>query len=135
MLQKQIIILFIFGLFSSSLFAFEPERDKGISVHAMPERVAKLSNAPWGLQVRYAPYLKPEPAQPVLQSISDVLYYIKKQDPSVIENGLWVVTTNPGAYNEEELKFQELIKITLPKEGIPLFWVRGMNLDKGFTRY
>ncbi len=83
----------------------------------------------------YAAYLKPEPGQPFLQSISDVLEYIKKQDLSVIKNGLWVVTTHPMAYSEEELEFQEQIKTALPKENIPLFWVRGAELDKGFTRY
>ncbi len=122
-------------LFVSSVYADGPERSKGISVHALPKRVAKISGKPWGLEVSYAPYLKPEPGQPFLQSISDVLEYIKKQEPSVIQNGLWVVTTNPMAYSEEELEFQDQIKETLPKEKIPLFWARGSEIRNGFTRY
>jgi len=39
------------------------------------------------------------------------------------------------AYSEEELEFQEQIKTALPIENIPLFWVRGAELDNGFIRY
>jgi len=127
------IVVAIF--FVSSVFADDPIRSKGISVHALPKRVAKISGKPWGLQVSFAPYLKQEQGQPFLQSIGDVLEYIKKQDSSVIKNGFWVVTTNPMAYSEEELEFQKQIKTVLPEENIPLFWARGAELDKGFTRY
>jgi len=135
-MNKLKILLIIFTLvIVSSVYADSPDRSKGISVYALPKRVAKISGKPWGLEVAYAPYLKPEPGQPFLQSISDVLNYIKKQDPEVIKNGLWVVTTHPSAYSEQELEFQKQIKETLPKENIPLFWARGSELDKGFTRY
>jgi len=64
-----------------------------------------------------------------------VLSYIRKQNPTVIENGFWVVTTNPSAYDSEEAAFHETVKEVLPKEGIPLFWARGSELDNGFIRY
>jgi len=128
-----LIILFVFAVPLSH--AGEPERDKGISVHALPKRVADISGQPWGFQVTYAEYLKPEPGQPVLQSVSDVLEYAKKQDQSVIENGLWVVTTHPSSYSDSEKEFQNKVKVELPMNNIPLFWVRGSELKNGFKRY
>jgi hypothetical protein len=135
--MKKTLVLSIVICFLAASFAFaeEPVRSKGISVHALPKRVAKISGKPWGFEVSYAPYLKPEPEQPFLQSVSDVLQYIKKQDPSVIKNGFWVVTTNPSAYSDEELELQRQIKIELPKHNIPLFWARGSELNNGFKRY
>jgi hypothetical protein len=115
--------------------AAEPERDKGISVHALPKRVADISGKPWGFQVAYASYLKPEPGQPYLQSVKDVLEYINKQDPSVIKNGLWVVTTHPSSYSDSEKEFQDNVKSELPKHNIPLYWARGSELYNGFKRY
>lgn len=135
-MNKLIILICCILLLSTSVaYAVEPERDKGISVHALPQRVAETSGKPWGLQVSYSPYLKPESGQPYLQSVSDVLDYIKKQNPSVIENGFWVVTTHPSAYSEQELEFQKQLKEALPKANIPLFMARGSELNNGFTRY
>ncbi|WP_273440638.1 hypothetical protein [Sedimenticola selenatireducens] len=128
------LILFL-ALLSPLSYAGEPQRDKGISVHALPKRVADISDQPWGFQVSYAAYLKPEPGQPVLQSLNDVLEYINKQDQSVIENGLWVVTTHPSSYSESEIELQNKVKAELPKNNIPLFWVRGSQLKNGFKRY
>ena len=133
---KTVVLLFLFLFICVPVsYADQPVRTKGISVHALPKRVAKLTGTPWGLQVSYAPYLKPEPGQPYLQSINDVLRYIRKQDPSIIKNGLWVVTTHPNSYSPEEKEFQEKIKEVLPKEKIPLFWARGSELNNGFKRY
>jgi len=73
-MNKLKIILIIFSfIIVSSVYAETPDRSKGISVHALPKRVAKISGKPWGLEVAYAPHLKPEPGQPFLQSITDVL--------------------------------------------------------------
>jgi hypothetical protein len=133
--MKKIIALLIFLVISNAAIAVEPKREKGISVHALPKRVAEISGQPWGLQVTYAPYLKPEPGQPYLQSVEDVLSYIEKQEKYVIENGLWVVTTHPSAYSEQETEFLESLKVELPKRNIPLFWARGSELENGFKRY
>lgn len=135
MRKYRIICITIVLLFVTPVYAEEPVRSKGISVHALPKRVADISGKPWGLEVSYAPYLKPEPGQPFLQSINDVLEYIKKQNPTVIRNGFWVVTTHPMAYSEEELELQKQIKEVLPKENIPLFWARGAEIEEGFKRY
>ena len=135
-MNKCTFITFLIGsLFISVSHAIEPERSKGISVHALPERIAKISGRPWGFEVAYAPNLKPEPGQPYLQSVKDVLDYVRKQNPSVIKNGLWVVTTHPSAYSKKENDLHKQVKAALPKENIPLFWARGSEIKKGFKRY
>jgi hypothetical protein len=135
-MKKLLILIILLGCFVGSFAcAEEPQRSKGISVYALPKRVANISGKPWGFEVAYAPYLRPEPGQPYLQSLSDVLEYIKKQDSEVVKNGFWVVTTNPLAYSDEELKIQEQIKIELPKNHIPLFWARGAEIEQGFKKY
>jgi hypothetical protein len=64
-----------------------PDRAKGISMHMLPKRVADLGGKPWGFTVDYASHLRPESAQPVLQTTEQFLKYVRKQDPSVQENG------------------------------------------------
>ena len=103
---NKIIYIIVTLFFVSTVYAESSERSKGISVHALPKRVAKISGKQWGLEVSYAPYLKPEPGTPFLQSINDVPEYIKKQDPPVIKNGFGVVNSNPAEYSKEELEFQ-----------------------------
>ena len=63
------IIFLVFVAVRSPAFSVNtPERAKGISMHMMPQRVADIGGKKWGLVVTYAEYLKPEPAEPVLQS-------------------------------------------------------------------
>ena len=112
-----------------------PERSKGISIHMLPKQVADLGTKRWGLVVTYAEYLKPEQEQPVLQSQSELLAYVRKQDKSVQANGVWIVTTHPDAYSEPEQKLLKEIKILCRREAIPLFIVRGSQLPNGWRRY
>jgi len=134
-MNKTLAIILIVFLFVPVAHALEPQREKGISAHALPKRIADISGKPWGLEVSYAPYLKPEPGRPYLQSVKDVIEFVKKQDKSVIEHGLWVVTTHPSSYSRSETEFYERLKRELPKHNIPLFWARGAELKNGFKRY
>lgn len=115
--------------------ADEPSREEGISAHALPKRIAALRGTQWGLEISQAPNLQPEQQQPYLQTTDEVLKYIARQDKSVRDNGLWVVTTHPSAYSDEETRFYDEIKAVLPEKGIPLFWARGSELKNGFVRY
>jgi len=115
--------------------AISPERAKGISMHMLPKQVADLAGKKWGLVVSYAEYLKPEQAQPVLQSGAEFLTFVRKQDKGVQENGVWIVTTHPDAYSEAEKQLLEDIKLTCRKQSIPLFIVRGSELSDGWQRY
>jgi hypothetical protein len=115
--------------------AIAPDRTKGISAHMLPKRVADPAGQKWGFLVSYAGYLKPEQTQPVLQSTSEFLAFVRRQDKSVQENGVWIVTTHPDAYSELEKQLLEDIKALCRRENIPLFLARGSQLPNGWQRY
>lgn len=129
------MVLVVFLAAVSFAFAAAPERSKGISVHMLPKQVADLGANKSGFVVSYADYLKPEKEQPILQSVSEVLSFVRKQEKSVQENGIWIVTTHPNAYSEPEKKLLEDIKALCRHEAIPLFIVRGSQLPNGWQRY
>ena len=129
------VILIVLSAVVSTASAAEPERSKGISMHMLPKRVADLGAKKWGLVVSYAEYLKAEKTEPVLQSTTEFLTFVRKQDKPVQENGAWIVTTHPDAYSEPEKKFLEDIKALSRREVIPLFIVRGSQLPNGWQRY
>jgi hypothetical protein len=130
-----IVLVVVLLVLVSVASAIAPERAKGISVHMLPKRVADLGGQKWGFLVSFAGYLKPEQAQPVLQSATDFLAFVRKQDKTVQENGVWVVTTNPDAYSESEKQLLEDIKALCRRETIPLFLARGSQLPNGWQRY
>ena len=101
----------------------------------LPKRVADLRAQNWGLVVTYAEYLEPETAQPVLQSATEFLTFVRKQKASVQENGVWIVTTHPDAYSEPERKLLDDLKALCRRERIPLFVARGSQLPNGWQRY
>jgi len=133
--KSLLAILFALCICSASLAEAVPERAKGISMHMLPKRVADLSGKKWGLTVNYASHLKPETAQPVLQTPEEFLSYVHKQESSVQENGVWIVTTHPDAYSGPEKALLEDIKALCRREHIPLFVARGSELPNGWKRY
>ena len=68
--------------------ATSPERTQGISIHMLPKSVAELGGRPWEFTVDYSPRLKAESQQPVIQTVAELLSYIRKQDSGVQENGV-----------------------------------------------
>lgn len=112
-----------------------PERDKGVSIHMLPKSVANLAGKKWGLTVDYSGFLKPESAQPVLQSTEELLAFVRKQDRSVQENGVWIVTTNPDAYSEGEKELLQDIVVLCHRERIVLFLSRAADLPNGWKRF
>ncbi len=103
-------------------------------MHMLPKRVADIGRRPWGFTVDYSPRLKPESQRPVIQTVEDVLSYIRKQDAGVQENGLWIVTTSPDAYSEEEKTLLEEVKSMCRRERIQLFLCRASQLPNGWLR-
>ena len=112
-----------------------PERSKGISIHQLPKRVASLSGRKGGFSVDFSNRLKRESDPPVLQTVEDLMAFVRKQDESVQRNGIWIVTTNPDAYSESELSLLEEVKRVCAKEKVPLFICRGAELPNGWKRY
>lgn len=118
-----------------ALAAIAQERAKGISVHMLPKRVADIGGKPWGFMVDYSPRLQTESQQPAIQTVEDLLSFIRKQDNDVQENGLWIVTTHPDAYSEEEKMLLEDVKSMCRRENIPLFICRASELPNGWKRF
>ena len=123
-------------LISAVAFAADnPQRDSGMSMHFLPKRVADISGQRWGLSVDYRPYLKPESAQPVLQSANEVIAFADKQEATVRQNGVWIVTTHPDAYSEAEQKLLEDVKTECKRHKLPLFITRASELPNGWHRF
>jgi hypothetical protein len=104
-------------------------------MHMLPKRVADLGGKKWGLVVFYGEYLKPEKEEQVLQSTTEFLEFVRKQDKSAQENGIWIVIGYPEAHSEPEKNLLEDIKALCRREGIPLFVARGSLLPDGWVRY
>lgn len=130
----------VLGAFAvSAILAVMPtataqERSQGVSVHMLPKRVADLGGKPWGFTVDYSPRLKPEPQSPVIQTAAELISYLRKQSPQVQENGIWIVTTSPEAYSEEEKTLLEDVKSMCRSERIALFICRASQLPNGWVR-
>jgi len=129
------ILLVLLMMLATLVSAAEPERLKGISLHMLPKGVAELGGKKWGFVVTYSVHLKPEQSQPVLQSASEFLTFVQKQEKAVRDNGVWIVTTHPDAYSETEKHLFEDIKALCRSESIPLFIARGSQLPDGWQRY
>jgi hypothetical protein len=110
------------------------ERSQGVSVHMLPKRVADIGGKPWGFSVDYSQRLKPEPQRPVIQTVDEIRSYVRKQAPGVQGNGLWIVTTNPDAYSEDEKLLLEDVKSMCRREKIPLFICRASQSPNGCLR-
>ena len=64
-----------------------------------------------------------------------LLAYYKQLDREIQRNGIWIVTTNPGAYSPEENAMLEQFKQECKAQRIPLFIARGKDLPGGWQRY
>jgi hypothetical protein len=113
----------------------EPVRQGGVSAHMLPKRVADLGDGKWGFVISFAPYLKPEAQQPVIQTVAALVAFVEKQDQGVRDNGLWIVITNPASYSDSELALLEDVKKKFRQKQIPLFICRGADLPNGWKRF
>lgn len=127
--------LFLVLLASAVAHAATPDRDRGISMHMLPKSVANLARAQWGLTVRPSPELTADAKSTTLQTPQQFLDFVEKQKDSVIENGVWIVTTDPDAYSQPEKNFlNSVVKLCVERK-ITLFIVRASQLPNGWKRY
>jgi hypothetical protein len=134
-MNRTILTSVLILLLTALAFAAPPERSKGISMHMLPKGVADLGGNKWGLTVSAAGYLTPDAGSTTLQTTAEFLAFVEKQNSSVKENGVWIVTTHPNAYSEQEKGFLTEVIAVCVKEKIPLFIVRGSQLPNGWKRY
>lgn len=115
----------------------EPQRNKGISMHMLPERVAKISGLAGGkgaFTVSNAPYLEPEKKEPLIRTVDAFKAFVRKQKKSVRKNGVWIVVTNPASYSSEEKTLLKNILKCLEVSEAPIFVCRGSELPDGWKQ-
>ena len=131
-MKKALITLLALSL-TAILFG-EPKRGNGISMHMLPDRVAKFQGKKGGFTVSYAPHLQPEKKEPILRSKKEFVAFVQKQKKEVKENGVWIVTTNPSAYSDKEKELLEAVSISLSESEAPIFVCRGSELPDGWKQ-
>jgi hypothetical protein len=127
--MKSLVLLLL--LAASVLVAAEPRREAGLSVHMLPDRVAKISGEHGGFTVT-------DPATGAKGSTygepKELFAYFQRLPAATQENGIWVVTTNPASYSDaEQAKLKALIALCTDKN-VPIYTCRGSELPNGWKR-
>lgn len=134
-MARIVAALVAFFLLPSMLLpAAAQERWKGISVHQLPKRVADLGGWAWGFRVSMIGRERVS-SPPTIQTADALLAFYREQDPSVQENGIWIVVTDPDAYSQAEKDLLESVKLACRKNRVPLFICRAIRLPDGWMRY
>ena len=109
----------------------EPTRDEGLSVHMLPDSVAKFGGGHGGFTVTDPATKRPGSTY---STPKELLAYFQQLPAAVRQNGVWVVTTHPDSYSESErAKLDELIETCVSKD-IPIYPCRASDLPKGWKR-
>jgi len=116
-------------LIPAALFATEPKRASGLSVHMLPDSVAEISGEQGG-------FMATDPISrqrtQLFTNPTDLLTYFQNLPRNFQDNGIWVVTTNPDAYSLSEQGKLADLKTQCRAKGIPLFTCRGSELPNGW---
>jgi hypothetical protein len=103
----------------------EPVREAGLSLHMLPDRVAKLSGERGGFTITDPITRKKAKTVPDAKA---VFSYIDSLPLKIKDNGVWVVYTHPSSYeNEEREKLKSLIGMCGEKK-IRIFTCRASEL-------
>ena len=128
--MKRIIIALMLLVMAVGIQA-ELWRDKGLSLHMLPKRVADLSGSKWGFTVTLPNGTKPDIT---IQSAAELKEYFTSLSAEIRENGIWIVTTDPAAYSEPEQQVLDDVKKMCIADNTPLFICRGSELPNGWQR-
>jgi hypothetical protein len=113
----------------SLCLASEPERVRGLSVQMLPDRIAQLANRNRGFTARDA-----NGTESTYADAKQLVAFFQTLPAPLQENGIWVVTTDPGAYSPgEHEKLRALIDLCRQKN-IPVFTCRASELSGGWKR-
>ena len=126
--MKSLLLLL---LTASFLVAAEPKREAGLSVHMLPDRVAKISGEHGGFTVT-------DPATKNKGSTygdpKELFAYFQRLPAATQENGIWIVTTHPTSYSEaEQAKLKALVALCTDKS-IAIYTCRGSELPNGWKQ-
>ena len=106
-------------------------RDRGLSLHMLPKRVADLSGSKWGFTITLPDGNTPDKT---IQSAAELKTYFTSLPADIQDNGIWIVTTDPAAYCDAEKQVMDDVKQMCIKDNIPLFICRGSELPNGWQR-
>jgi hypothetical protein len=126
--MKTILVLL---LSASFLAAEEPKREGGLSVHMLPDRVAKLDGKQGGFNVTDPSTKEGSVTYPTPE---ELVAHFQRLAESVRANGIWIVTTHPDSYSEgEQTKLKALFGLCADAK-IPVYTCRASELPNGWTR-
>jgi len=111
-----------------------PQRAGGLSVHMLPSGSPTFPRRRLASRFRNRAAASRSRATPTIETAQALVDYFKKLSPEIQQNGIWVVTTHPGAYSGKEIKNLDRLKEICTKEKIPLFTCRGSELPDGWKR-
>lgn len=113
------------------LVAAEPTREEGLSVHMLPDRVARIRGEHGGFTIadpatkeRGATYAKPK----------ELLAYFLGLPASVQKNGIWIVTTHPSSYSEAEETTLKSLAVLAAEKKVPIYTCRASERPNGWKR-
>jgi tetratricopeptide (TPR) repeat protein len=127
--MKKILSIVILYALPVCFINAEPQREKGLSLHMLPKRVAEIDNKKWGF-VGDANNNKEE----TFQTSEEVLAHFKSLPSGIQDNGIWVVITHPDAYSEQEKQTYEHLKQACLKNNITLLACRASKLPDGWIK-
>lgn len=127
--MKKILSIVMLYTLTACLVSAEPQREKGLSLHMLPKRVAEIDNKKWGFV-----YDANNGKEETLQTSEEIIAYFKSLPAKTQDNGIWVVITHPDAYSEQEKQVYESLKQTCLKNNITLFACRASKLPDGWIK-
>ncbi|MDB6122346.1 MAG: SIR2-like protein domain protein [Pedosphaera sp.] len=122
---------FVIVLMINAAVAGELERNKGLSVHMLPKRVAEIANQASGFVVK--PVNEPK-INKTFKTGDELVDYFKKLPSEVQENGIWLVTTDPESYEAAEMENLKKLEKICSEKKIPLLECRASKLPNGWKR-
>ena len=111
--------------------AADPRRDRALSAHMLPQRVARLDTtgrAKWGFVISFPGDNRVPLKWPVVQSAQALVDFLRRQPRRMQENGIWLVVTQPHLYSKQEKAIVENLKRICRKVKVPLLICRGAVL-------
>ena len=133
-IMKKVIFLLLVFVCTCSVLNAQPARQNGLSAHFVPKSdPGAFGVSKSGFAVSQSSDLKPVTERPLFDTPEQLVEYFLSQSQEIQGNGLWVVTTHPKAYSEDETKSIETLKKLCREKSIPLFFCRAMLLPNGWV--
>ena len=132
--MKRIIPILVAILLAHLVLYAAPIRNKGLSVYLAPKSAPEIFGVDKGGFVAVILDKKQNQLREKLVFVKpeQLVEFFLKQPQEMQKNGLWIVTTNPKSYSDEEMESTEILKKMCREKNIVLFFCRGMWLPNGW---